>query len=146
MIRTAVHHVVNDVLTEHGLGSGTPLANALTDAVADALRDALRELAPGLLTDAASGIDVSSRVEALRLTGTPYNCLMRERLLTVGDVLACRAVPDPEGGSLHDLRNFSPHTISKILAALAAAGIPHHDDAEARTQDWFIHYPPTTPD
>jgi len=135
-IRAYVQVLVDDVLHDHGLGRGTRLSAALVEAVLFALRDALHETAPGLVADIVQGTDLSTRVEAIGLPVRTMNCLGRERVYTLRDVLARSALPEVEG-SMHGFRNFPPWCVAEVLRRMESLGVPHPDLAAAQSSDWW---------
>lgn len=143
-IRTHLQTRVDAVLDEHGLGRGTRLSAALVDAVADGVQSALRELAPALVADVVHGIDLSARFEDVRfskddplaLSTRTYNCLGRDRVHTLRDALARRAIPGVEN-SMHDFRNTTPRCVAEVLRAMERVGVVHPDLREARLSEWW---------
>lgn len=128
--------LVDEVLHDHGLGRGTRLSAALVEAVLHSLRDALHETAPGLVADIVSGTDLSTSVHEIGLPTRAMNCLGRERVHTLRDVLACSALPEVEG-SMHGFRNITPRCVAEVLRRMESLGVPHPDLAAAKRSDWW---------
>src|SRR3954469_2442024 len=72
-------------------------------------------------TDAALAADLALPVEDLELTVRSYNCLKREGIHTVGELLA-RSEAD-----LLDIRNFGAKSIDEVKAKLAGLGLALKD-------------------
>jgi len=88
-------------------------------------------------TDAALAADLALPVEDLDLTIRSYNCLKREGVHTVGELVA-RSESD-----LLDIRNFGSKSISEVKEKLAALGLSLKDspldfDATELTGPEFI--------
>jgi len=136
-IRTTAQVNVDRVLAEHGLGKATPLSYAIVDAFLATVTSALRELAPDLIDDVAHGNSPVSPIEDLNLSDRAYNCLKREGVHTLGDVLAHSALPRGLD-SLHKFRNLDPKQITEVLLVMNSLGVEHPDLTAAQTQDWWI--------
>ncbi|MFP5347793.1 MAG: DNA-directed RNA polymerase subunit alpha [Actinomycetes bacterium] len=72
-------------------------------------------------TDAALAADLALPVEELDLTVRTYNCLKREGIHTVGDLVA-RSEAD-----LLDIRNFGAKSIDEVKAKLVSMGLSLKD-------------------
>ncbi|MFE7330827.1 DNA-directed RNA polymerase subunit alpha C-terminal domain-containing protein, partial [Streptomyces sp. NPDC057565] len=72
-------------------------------------------------TDAALAADLALPIEELELTVRSYNCLKREGVHTVGELLA-RSEAD-----LLDIRNFGAKSIDEVKAKLASMGMSLKD-------------------
>ncbi|MEU1106819.1 DNA-directed RNA polymerase subunit alpha C-terminal domain-containing protein, partial [Streptomyces tibetensis] len=68
-------------------------------------------------TDAALAADLALPIEELELTVRSYNCLKREGVHSVGELLA-RSEAD-----LMDIRNFGAKSIDEVKAKLAGLGL-----------------------
>ena len=72
-------------------------------------------------TDAALAADLALPIEELDLTVRSYNCLKREGIHTVGELVArCEA-------DLLDIRNFGAKSIDEVKAKLAGMGLALKD-------------------
>ncbi len=72
-------------------------------------------------TDAALAADLALPIEELELTVRSYNCLKREGIHTVGELVArCEA-------DLLDIRNFGAKSIDEVKAKLAGMGLALKD-------------------
>jgi DNA-directed RNA polymerase subunit alpha len=72
-------------------------------------------------TDAALAADLALPIEELELTVRSYNCLKREGIHTVGELVA-RSEAD-----LLDIRNFGAKSIDEVKAKLAGMGLALKD-------------------
>jgi DNA-directed RNA polymerase subunit alpha len=72
-------------------------------------------------TDAALAADLALPVEDLELTVRSYNCLKREGIHTVGELVA-RSEAD-----LLDIRNFGAKSIDEVKAKLVSMGLALKD-------------------
>ncbi|MEU9481488.1 DNA-directed RNA polymerase subunit alpha C-terminal domain-containing protein, partial [Streptomyces sp. NPDC048191] len=72
-------------------------------------------------TDAALAADLALPIEELELTVRSYNCLKREGVHSVGELLA-RSEAD-----LLDIRNFGAKSIDEVKAKLAGLGLALKD-------------------
>ncbi|MFK0292620.1 DNA-directed RNA polymerase subunit alpha C-terminal domain-containing protein, partial [Streptomyces sp. NPDC090442] len=72
-------------------------------------------------TDAAQAADLAVPIEELELTVRSYNCLKREGIHSVGELIA-RSEAD-----LLDVRNFGAKSIDEVKAKLAAMGLTFRD-------------------
>lgn len=85
-------------------------------------------------TDAALAADLALPIEELELTVRSYNCLKREGIHSVGELVA-RSEAD-----LLDIRNFGAKSIDEVKAKLAGMGLALKDSPPASTRR-----PPPTP-
>jgi DNA-directed RNA polymerase subunit alpha len=74
-------------------------------------------------TDAALAADLALPIEELELTVRSYNCLKREGIHTVGELIS-RSEQD-----LLDIRNFGAKSIDEVKAKLAEMGLSLKDSA-----------------
>jgi DNA-directed RNA polymerase subunit alpha len=74
-------------------------------------------------TDAALAADLALPIEELNLTVRSYNCLRREGILTVGELVA-RSEQD-----LLDIRNFGAKSIEEVKQKLIDMGLALRDSA-----------------
>jgi DNA-directed RNA polymerase subunit alpha len=72
-------------------------------------------------SDAALAADLALPIESLDLTVRSYNCLKREGIHTVGELVS-RSEPD-----LMDIRNFGAKSIDEVKAKLASMGLALKD-------------------
>jgi len=72
-------------------------------------------------TDAALAADLALPIEELELTVRSYNCLKREGIHTVGELVA-RSEAD-----LLDIRNFGAKSIDEVKAKLHTMGLALKD-------------------
>jgi DNA-directed RNA polymerase subunit alpha len=72
-------------------------------------------------TDAALAADLALQIEDLELTVRSYNCLKREGIHTVGELVG-RSEAD-----LLDIRNFGQKSIDEVKAKLAGMGLALKD-------------------
>ena len=72
-------------------------------------------------TDAALAADLALPIEELELTVRSYNCLKREGIHSVGELVA-RSEAD-----LLDIRNFGAKSIDEVKAKLAGMGLALKD-------------------
>jgi DNA-directed RNA polymerase subunit alpha len=72
-------------------------------------------------TDAALTADLALPIEELELTVRSYNCLKREGIHSVGELVA-RSEAD-----LLDIRNFGAKSIDEVKAKLAGMGLALKD-------------------
>ena len=72
-------------------------------------------------TDAALAADLALPIEELELTVRSYNCLKREGIHTVGELVA-RSEAD-----LLDIRNFGAKSIDEVKAKLHSMGLALKD-------------------
>ena len=72
-------------------------------------------------SDAALAADLALPIESLELTVRSYNCLKREGIHSVGELVA-RSEPD-----LMDIRNFGAKSIDEVKAKLASMGLALKD-------------------
>ncbi|NIZ92371.1 DNA-directed RNA polymerase subunit alpha [Kineococcus rubinsiae] len=121
--RTDFDRLVVDVETKHSISPRDAVASAgktLTE-----LFGLARELnveAEGIdmgpsPTDAALAADLALEIEALDLTVRSYNCLKREGIHTVGELVS-RSEAD-----LLDIRNFGQKSIDEVKAKLVGMGL-----------------------
>ena len=85
-------------------------------------------------TDAALAADLALPVEELQLTIRSYNCLKREGIHTVGELVA-RSEAD-----LLDIRNFGAKSISEVKEKLGGLGLTLKDspgDFDPATADYY---------
>jgi DNA-directed RNA polymerase subunit alpha len=78
------------------------------------------EIGPSL-TDAALAADLALPIEDLDLTVRSYNCLKREGIHTVGELVS-RSEAD-----LLDIRNFGSKSIDEVKAKLVSMGLQLKD-------------------
>jgi DNA-directed RNA polymerase subunit alpha len=79
-------------------------------------------------TDAADIADLAMPIEELDLTVRSYNCLKREGIHTVGELVA-RSEAD-----LLDIRNFGAKSIDEVKAKLAGMGLALKDSPPDSTR------------
>jgi DNA-directed RNA polymerase subunit alpha len=72
-------------------------------------------------SDAAMAADLALPIESLELTVRSYNCLKREGIHSVGELVA-RSEPD-----LMDIRNFGAKSIDEVKAKLVSMGLALKD-------------------
>ena len=85
-------------------------------------------------TDAALAADLALPIEDLQLTIRSYNCLKREGIHTVGELVA-RSEAD-----LLDIRNFGAKSITEVKEKLAELGLSLKDsplDFDPSTSDYY---------
>ena len=127
--RTDFDRLIIDVETKASIGPRTALASAGSTLVE--LFGLARELnveAEGIdmgpsPTDAALAADLALPVEDLELTVRSYNCLKREGIHTVGELVS-RSEAD-----LLDIRNFGAKSIDEVKAKLVEMGLSLKDSA-----------------
>ncbi|MGO4418737.1 DNA-directed RNA polymerase subunit alpha C-terminal domain-containing protein, partial [Streptomyces sp. MCAF7] len=78
------------------------------------------EVGPSL-TDAALAADLAIPIEELELTVRSYNCLKREGIHVVGELVARNEA------DLLDIRNFGEKSIDEVKEKLAAMGLAFKD-------------------
>ena len=91
-------------------------------------------------TDAALAADLALPIEELELTVRSYNCLKREGIHTVGELVA-RSEAD-----LLDIRNFGAKSIDEVKAKLARWAWPSRTarPGSTRAPPWTTSAPTTT--
>jgi DNA-directed RNA polymerase subunit alpha len=125
--RTDFDKLIVDVETKHSLTPRTALASAGSTLVElFGLARELDETAEGIdigpsPTDAALAADLALPIEELDLTVRSYNCLKREGIHTVGE-LVTRSEAD-----LLDIRNFGAKSIDEVKLKLAGMGLALKD-------------------
>jgi len=125
--RTDFDRLVVEVETKHSMSPRDALASAGKTLVE--LFGLARELnleAEGIdigpsPSDAALAADLALPIESLELTVRSYNCLKREGIHSVGELVA-RSEPD-----LMDIRNFGAKSIDEVKAKLASMGLALKD-------------------
>lgn len=128
--RTDFDKLIIDVETKPGRSPRDAMASAgVTLVELFGLVKELNELAEGIEigpsnTDLYAAEQLSTPIENLDLTVRSYNCLKREGVHTVGELLA-RSEAD-----LMDIRNFGAKSIDEVKAKLASLGLSLKDSPE----------------
>jgi DNA-directed RNA polymerase subunit alpha len=128
--RTDFDKLIIDVETKPGRSPRDAMASAGSTLVElFGLVKELNELAEGIEigpsnTDLYAAEQLSTPIENLDLTVRSYNCLKREGVHTVGELLA-RSEAD-----LMDIRNFGAKSIDEVKAKLASLGLSLKDSPE----------------
>lgn len=128
--RTDFDKLIIDVETKPGRSPRDAMASAGVTLVGlFGLVKELNELAEGIEigpsnTDLYAAEQLSTPIENLDLTVRSYNCLKREGVHTVGELLA-RSEAD-----LMDIRNFGAKSIDEVKAKLASLGLSLKDSPE----------------
>lgn len=128
--RTDFDKLIIDVETKAGRSPRDAMASAGSTLVElFGLVKELNELAEGIEigpsnTDLYAAEQLSTPIENLDLTVRSYNCLKREGVHTVGELLA-RSEAD-----LMDIRNFGAKSIDEVKAKLASLGLSLKDSPE----------------
>jgi DNA-directed RNA polymerase subunit alpha len=127
--RTDFDKLILDVETKHSISPRTALASAGSTLVElFGLCRELDETAEGIdigpsPQDAQLAADLALPIEELDLTVRSYNCLKREGINTVGELLS-RTEAD-----LLDIRNFGQKSIDEVKMKLAGMGLGLKDQA-----------------
>jgi DNA-directed RNA polymerase subunit alpha len=127
---TNFDRLIIDVETKPGRSPRDAMASAGSTLVElFGLVKELNELAEGIEigpsnTDLYAAEQLSTPIENLDLTVRSYNCLKREGVHTVGELLA-RSEAD-----LMDIRNFGAKSIDEVKAKLASLGLSLKDSPE----------------
>jgi DNA-directed RNA polymerase subunit alpha len=125
--RTDFDRLIVDVETKPSISPRTALASAGKTLVElFGLARELDEAAEGIdigpsPTDAQLAADLALPIEELDLTVRSYNCLKREGIHTVGELIS-RSEAD-----LLDIRNFGAKSIDEVKAKLASMGLALKD-------------------
>lgn len=128
--RTDFDALVIDVETKPGRSPRDAMASAGSTLVElFGLARELNELAEGIeigpsATDVYAAEQLGTPIEQLDLTVRSYNCLKREGVHTVGELLA-RSEAD-----LMDIRNFGAKSIDEVKAKLQSLGLSLKDSPE----------------
>lgn len=128
--RTDFDALVIDVETKPGRSPRDAMASAGSTLVElFGLARELNELAEGIeigpsATDVYAAEQLGTPIEQLDLTVRSYNCLKREGVHTVGELLA-RSEAD-----LMDIRNFGAKSIDEVKAKLQSLGLALKDSPE----------------
>jgi DNA-directed RNA polymerase subunit alpha len=128
--RTDFDKLVIDVETKPGRAPRDAMASAGSTLVElFGLARELNEMAEGIeigpsATDVYAAEQLSTPIEQLDLTVRSYNCLKREGVHTVGELLA-RSEAD-----LMDIRNFGAKSIDEVKAKLHSLGLALKDSPE----------------
>lgn len=128
--RTDFDKLIIDVETKPGRSPRDAMASAGVTLVGlFGLVKELNELAEGIEigpsnTDLYAAEQLSTPIENLDLTVRSYNCLKREGVHTIGELLA-RSEAD-----LMDIRNFGAKSIDEVKAKLASLGLSLKDSPE----------------
>ncbi len=125
--RTDFDRLIVDVETKHSMSPRDALASAGKTLVElFGLAHELNYAAEGIdlgpsIQDAALAADLALPIEDLDLTVRSYNCLKREGIHTVGELLS-RSEAD-----LLDIRNFGSKSIDEVKAKLTSMGMQLKD-------------------
>jgi DNA-directed RNA polymerase subunit alpha len=128
--RTDFDKLVLDVETKPGREPKDAMASAGSTLVElFGLARELNELAEGIeigpsATDVYAAEQLNTPIEQLDLTVRSYNCLKREGVHTVGELLS-RSEAD-----LMDIRNFGAKSIDEVKAKLVSLGLSLKDSPE----------------
>ncbi len=128
--RTDFDKLIIDVETKPGRAPRDAMASAGSTLVElFGLARELNEMAEGIeigpsATDVYAAEQLSTPIEQLDLTVRSYNCLKREGVHTVGELLA-RSEAD-----LMDIRNFGAKSIDEVKAKLHSLGLSLKDSPE----------------